>query len=533
MRKILRKLAFASSIATFLTLPGWLERMIVLGSPIGESFVHNFHHVSHLVRYDEAVGLLLMALITVFVYVFDDFLVKHFPQIRGNLVKILGAFLFLYFLNWVRNRILFRTFGNEAIFSDFQTGVLYPSLFFSCIVLSLFLAIYLSGFFKFIAKFFVLSVMSITFVLVVNEGIGLVRMLPYLGQNYSLAPLQSDNQEKTKGHTKTRVVWVLLDGYDYKLAFSDEADNDPLFDIPVARSLRNKTIFATDAHSPAIDTYESIMSYFTGRKINPAIKFLPDDFNVQDSQHPGKESTAVGLETLFDELRSDGFNVAVASQAFINHPYCRMFNRSLSKCWQEGPHRAGPPNFLERTQYFLIEFIRNIPGFEGIAHRNLNFLFQKSWVENQKAFEGVALDLMLDPSHQFVFLHYTVPHAPYIRDYKTNNPIRPESYIDKKSSENIMGNMEVADEILGKIIEKVKLSSIAGNTLFIFTSDHGNKTTHVLFSLWDPKNEKGMRITKRLELIKMKSFVQRTLKNGAYDWISVGNSLQGKALVDQ
>jgi len=528
MKTKILKILFALSVATFLTLPGWLERLIVVGAPTAESFLNNFHHLSHVTRYDEAFGLLLMAAITILIYILDCVCSRHFPKIRMFSVHLFGVLVIFYVLNWVRNRILYRSFGNEVIYSDFGTSVLYPGLFVVTLLIAVLLAIKLPSFFRLAAKAFVVCMIPISIIIIFNESVGFVRIFPYLGKSYPLAPLQTIKNKPSAN--KSRVVWVLLDNYDYKLAFSEESSNDPLFEIPVVRSLKEKSVFGTDAQSPSIDTYGSMMSYFMGRYIYPAKLHLPDNLGIRDSKFPKKLGTAVELETLFDRLHKDGFNAALASQAFINHPYCRMFFRALSRCWQEGPHRAAPPSFIERVHFFAIEFIRNIPGFEGIAPKNLNFLFQKSWIKNLEALQKEALELVVDPAYQFVFLHYTMPHAPFIRDYKTNQEIRPQSYPNKSASENTKGNMEVADNLVDEIMKTAKKSSVGEDTLYIFTADHGIEHTHVLLSLWDPKNEVGQIVTEPLDLLNLERVVRQVLKTGNYDPSTIGTTLKFKPL---
>ena len=180
------------------------------------------------------------------------------------------------------------------------------------------------------------------------------------------------------------------------------------------------------------------------------------------------ESVWGSQPNLFTRVRDMGGNTGLAGWA---HPYCRVLAGALSACsW--GAYVPAPGSSLkENVLTHLTLLAETIPGVARLdARRRLRvgraYSTTPRWHLRQYfAIHQEALHLVRDPRFALVFLHYPVPHGPFVYDAQSG------SYrTDGRGTYE--GNLVLADRALGELRHGLELTHLDDRTTFIVTADH-------------------------------------------------------------
>jgi hypothetical protein len=257
--------------------------------------------------------------------------------------------------------------------------------------------------------------------------------------------------------SRPRIVWIIFDELDYRLAFVDRPPNVPMraFD-----RLREESLFAEDAISPAPDTYLSVPSLITGKPLSSV--------EIKDSKTALFDGVPANAQpTIFSTAHSMGANAAVVGWYF---PYCRIFSNDLAACSAhdlESQLSATGSTFadgliLQQQSLFAYGF-RSLLGESPRA---------KHHIEKLNSMHADALRDAADPSLNLVFLHLPVPHAPYLYDRFTYT--FPKHYL---SFSSYLDNLALADAYLGDLRQAMTDAGVWDNTTLLVTSDHPDRTS--------------------------------------------------------
>ncbi len=264
-----------------------------------------------------------------------------------------------------------------------------------------------------------------------------------------------------------RIVWMIFDELDYRLAFVDRPENVPMqaFD-----RLRAESLFAESAASPATDTSLSVPSLITGVPIENLEAQTPRTAlldGVPASSRP----------TIFKTVHAMGGNAAVVGWYL---PYCRLFSQDLVSC---SSHDLGSQltetggTFLEslllQQQSLFAYGFRSLLGESPRAKQHLAML---------NSIHGKALQAAADPSLDLVFLHLPVPHAPYL--YDRFSYTFPKRYL---STGGYLDNLALADSYLADIREAMTSAGLWDKTTVIASSDHPDRTSIFVDGKTDPR----------------------------------------------
>jgi hypothetical protein len=264
-----------------------------------------------------------------------------------------------------------------------------------------------------------------------------------------------------------RVVWIIFDELDYRLAFVDRPSNVPMqaFD-----RLRATSLFAETAVSPAPDTIPSVPSLLTGKELaavetpGPAMLLL-DGIQARDQPN------------IFSSVHAMGGNAAAVGWYF---PYCRVFSRDLASC---SAHDMG--NELSATgSQFATAFSLQQQSLFAYGNRSLlgESPTAKHRIDMLNAMHADSLRDVVDPSLNLVFLHFPVPHGPYLYDrfsYKF-----PKRYLGTGS---YLDNLALADIYLGDFRDAMTSAGLWDKTTVIVTSDHPDRMSRAIDGKDDPR----------------------------------------------
>ena len=138
-----------------------------------------------------------------------------------------------------------------------------------------------------------------------------------------------------------RVVWMIFDELDYRIAFEVRPKS---IHMPEIDRLRSESLFALHAHSPAKDTEESIPSLLIGRPIRKA-RFVTGRMIAEFPS--GKKLSLTGHDTIFARARKAGFNTALAGWWL---PYCHAFGPALTRCAEPNVSDVKPTTDRKSTR---------------------------------------------------------------------------------------------------------------------------------------------------------------------------------------
>jgi len=248
-----------------------------------------------------------------------------------------------------------------------------------------------------------------------------------------------------------RVVWIVFDCTDYRVAF----ENRPAgVQLPEFDRLRGESLFCTAACSPNANTITSMPALISGRRISKVSIANASDLNVQLID-PEADTTWQKLPSVFAEARSLGVNTALVGWY---HPYDRILGKGLNYCaWYAfpmfEPARAKTIGAAMRREIGCIPWsfhIRRI--FISVCQDSLR----------------ESLSLVANPVYGLTLLHLPPPHTPgvYLPDKDRF------TFLGMPKKLGYLRNLALADKELGQLRRAMEASGQWDKTWVIISTDH-------------------------------------------------------------
>ncbi len=266
-----------------------------------------------------------------------------------------------------------------------------------------------------------------------------------------------------------RVIWIIFDELSQTIAYTGRPAG---LDLPNLDRLKSESLYATAATSPANATALSMPALIMGRPVTNVAPRAPNDLRVMGPAGSTPFSWS-SVPNVFDQARQLGMNTALVGW---DHPYGRLLNRSLIKCfWTAGWLLSGVEESFEaqslpqamwfhlKLQVAVLPLLGHLPGvFPGIYERE----------DKARRFEYMmdrARDIVSDRSIGLALVHLPVPHPPaiYSRSTPSTSATAKIGYLD---------NVVLADRALGDLRRALDHSGLAGRTVIIVSADHGWRT---------------------------------------------------------
>jgi hypothetical protein len=314
------------------------------------------------------------------------------------------------------------------------------------------------------------------------------------------------------GLAPRRVVVLVLDDMGEGEAFAERV---PGLRLPALDLLRRDAVVATRAYPPANSTWASIPALTEGRPVSDVRWVGPAELLLH--HRDGTSDSMWGSQpNVFARVRGMGGNTGLAGWA---HPYCRVLASDLSACsW--GAYVPAPGSSLrENVLTHLTLLAETIPGVARLdARRRLRvgraYSTTPRWHLRQYfAIHQHALRLVRDPRFALVFLHYPVPHGPFIYDQQSGS-YRPDG------GGTYEGNLVLADRALADLRRGLELTHLDDRTTLIVTADHwrrarggmqgpylGSPQHRVPFFVHLPRQAEGLRFDSILRTIVLHDLV--------------------------
>jgi hypothetical protein len=251
---------------------------------------------------------------------------------------------------------------------------------------------------------------------------------------------------------KNRVIWIIFDEWDQAAIF----DRRPAgLKLPVLDEFVKQSVVATQAFPPAGDTLLSLPALLTGLSFSAAEVRGDSELRLKYAGANEWRDFRCSDNIITDTLRA-GKKVAVLGWF---HPYGRILPaspnltaRSWGHCWYQGFRGSNVVSAVAAQYRFLA-----VPRDRSMTSR-----------DNYADMQAAALAAVADPSMDFVFLHYGIPHTPGIyelTEHRLSTALR-------STTAGYYGNLALADQTLGELSVEVGKAGLRASTAFILTSDH-------------------------------------------------------------
>ncbi len=262
----------------------------------------------------------------------------------------------------------------------------------------------------------------------------------------------------TPPRLRSRVVLMIFDELDERVAF----DERPLgVQLPCLDQFLSESVVCPAAYPPANCTEISLPAFMTGRLIDETFVSGPTSMGLKFSGTSIYEPFAEQV-TIFHRLRERSVNCGVVMSY---HPIGRLFGDIVADyLWLEGPTQESSieGSIAEMTGAFLRSLLET-PKYSLFGSTLTARVAMSHFLKSSAAAIRMASDSRIDVA----FLHWTIPHAPYIYDRVRRTLGRttmgPKGYLD---------NLALADLALGQVRTEMIDAGLWEKSVVIVTSDH-------------------------------------------------------------
>ncbi|NLY75432.1 MAG: LTA synthase family protein [Firmicutes bacterium] len=243
-----------------------------------------------------------------------------------------------------------------------------------------------------------------------------------------------------------RVLWLIFDEMDFRISFIDRPQN---LKLPEFDCFKGESLFAENAYSPAGATILSIPALLSGKMIHYASL---DDFDTLNVGFEGSNSTVSwgSQPNVFSRAKQLGFNTALLGEYL---PYSRLIGHDLDFCdWS-----AYRFQFVSSKDTLWDNLTTQLYSFFHV----LSLHYAQHQIATREIFDG-ARKLAADTNYGLVFIHFPVPHPPFIHNH---------AWWDQ-SVKGYADNLILCDIILGRLRKEMEAEGVWEETNIIISSDH-------------------------------------------------------------
>ena len=262
-----------------------------------------------------------------------------------------------------------------------------------------------------------------------------------------------------------RVVWVIFDELSEAIAFEHRPAS---LELPNLDRLRAESFYATGARPPFDQTIVSLPALILGTPVEEAGPQGPRNLLVRVD---GRLQPLAGLPNVFDAARGLGFNTAVAGWY---HPYGRLLNRSLTRCYWVSMGRLLEDRFQAESlpraiwnrwsaQVEGLPLIGRLPGINPLGRRRMERIRRFLFLKDR------ALELAADGSLGLALLHLPVPHSPNVYS-------RAKGALATEGALSYLDSVALADRTLGELRAAIERAGLWNRTALVVSADHGWRT---------------------------------------------------------
>ena len=255
-----------------------------------------------------------------------------------------------------------------------------------------------------------------------------------------------------------RVVWIIFDETDYRLAFEQRPAG---LKMPEFDWLRTESIFATNAYPPGDCTLYSMPALISGQRISSVqIKSCSDLLLTQADS--GAVSSWSKLPSVFSSARELGVNTALVGWSSC---YDRVLGDSLNYCaWH-------PFQMFEsaRAPQFDKAMLNQIGCLTGtLRGRYIYIDLCRTCLEE-------SLTVVTNEAYGLTLLHLPPPHKPGVYDPELGE----YTCFSMSKAKGYFNNLALADRFLGTLYRAMEVSNLWDRTWLIISADHSWRESRI------------------------------------------------------
>jgi len=251
-----------------------------------------------------------------------------------------------------------------------------------------------------------------------------------------------------------RVVWIIFDMWDYRLTYEDRIED---LAMPNIEKFGRQAFSGTTVSPPGSWTPLSIPGYLFGRSVHELL-YVPEEKSFMASVcGPTNRLALRDQPNVFSRAKDIGARTAAVGWHL---PYCQLLGANADYCDRFPVH-----NEL-RTPY-LPELLPSMANF----FHELTFLSQSEAYTHLESFAHIrdlAVKRASDPDLDFVYVHWPIPHDPYLYD-------RDADVVSLKGNriQTYWDNLALTDKVFGEMRRGLENAGLWDKSTVIVTSDHG------------------------------------------------------------
>ncbi|NLY75100.1 MAG: sulfatase-like hydrolase/transferase [Firmicutes bacterium] len=257
-----------------------------------------------------------------------------------------------------------------------------------------------------------------------------------------------------------RVLWLLFDELDYRIAFIDKPQG---LKLPTFERFQKQAITAENAYSPSTWTKVSIPALIDGRFISGAVN---DNQNLKITYRDTGDTVNWGSKpNVFSRAGELGYKTALIGEYL---PYERLIGKDLTYCswYSYYPSYVSPVDTLPANLYSQLFNIFTALTKSYIHRKNTYPVFLE---ESKK--------LAAEPAYGLTMIHIPIPHGPFF--YKTP--------WWNQSGEGYLNSLVLADETLKQLWDVMASKGLWDSTTVILSSDHWLRKQKKYFNVTDSR----------------------------------------------
>ena len=288
------------------------------------------------------------------------------------------------------------------------------------------------------------------------------------------APKASLPMVAPEGETSRRVIWLLFDELDQKLAFDERP---PSVELPELDRLRAESFVANQAKQTAGWTMLALPNLLSGRIFSQAELVDAGELRLY-TEGKGKGVDWRDQPNVFRNARAAGANAELIGW---HHPYCRVLGDSVVRC-MDVPSGHPTSALLRETNANEEGVLRTVPFLFRLQFENLLDLFRTDGVSNSENLKDAyvqrrqlqqyfrirdhAYAEAVDKQIDFLFIHFPLPHLFAIYDRKRKD-------FTLSGSTSYFDNLALVDRTVGEVRRTLEQAGMWSTTSIVITSDHG------------------------------------------------------------
>lgn len=244
-----------------------------------------------------------------------------------------------------------------------------------------------------------------------------------------------------------RVVWIIFDETDYRLAF---ARRPASLALPEFDRLRQEALCGDDAYPPGDGTIISMPALIAGRRLS-SVKNDGCDLALTFAD-TGATTDWGALPSVFSQARELGVNTALVGWY---HPYERLLGGGLNYCSWYSMQPGRSTTFGGAIQQQITSLVRFI-------------YFRRHYIQVCQDSLNDALSVAANPTYGLILLHLPPPHAPWVylpekNEFTVWGSSEPAGYLN---------NLALADHELGDLRRSMETAGQWDKTWLILSADH-------------------------------------------------------------